>query len=374
MIRRIYVDNYKCFVNFELTLEPLTVLVGPNGSGKTTLLDVLFALRELLRGDVRVNDPVAFPATTLTRWDKRQSQVFELDVDLAGDPLRYRLVIEHDPPMRARIAEECLEAGGHPLFLFREGHVQLYRDDHTPGPTFPADWTWSDLARVPPSKDNRRLVAFQEFMRNLVICAPLPANLRADAAREEPFLRRDGSNFAAWYRHLLQEYPSQVATVQSRLTEILPGFGEVRLERVGTDARVFKVRLTEQEVEYELRLDELSDGQRALLLLYTILEVGNLTKSSIFLDEPDNFLALPEIQPWLMAVVDYCQSEKLIQMVICSHHPEVIDYLGPDSGIYLRRREGGGITARPLREVVAAARGENNALRYSEILARGWEE
>ena len=32
MIKRIYIDNYKCFVNFELRLQELTLLVGRNGA------------------------------------------------------------------------------------------------------------------------------------------------------------------------------------------------------------------------------------------------------------------------------------------------------------------------------------------------------
>jgi DNA repair exonuclease SbcCD ATPase subunit len=44
MLKRLYVDNYRCFVNFTLDSQELTLLVGPNGSGKSSVLDVLFAL------------------------------------------------------------------------------------------------------------------------------------------------------------------------------------------------------------------------------------------------------------------------------------------------------------------------------------------
>ena len=38
MITRLYADNYRCFVNFELHLEPLSLLLGVNGVGKTTAI------------------------------------------------------------------------------------------------------------------------------------------------------------------------------------------------------------------------------------------------------------------------------------------------------------------------------------------------
>jgi len=84
MIRRLYIDNFKCLVNFELNLQDLTLLVGPNGVGKTSVLDVVFALRQLLAGTAKVTDLGAFPTSTLTRWQKRNMQVFELDAVLEG--------------------------------------------------------------------------------------------------------------------------------------------------------------------------------------------------------------------------------------------------------------------------------------------------
>jgi predicted ATPase len=41
VIRQVHFKNFRCLRDVELTLEPLTVLVGPNSSGKTTVLDGL---------------------------------------------------------------------------------------------------------------------------------------------------------------------------------------------------------------------------------------------------------------------------------------------------------------------------------------------
>ena len=40
MLKRIYIDNFRCFVNFELNLEKVSLLLGPNGSGKTSIFNV----------------------------------------------------------------------------------------------------------------------------------------------------------------------------------------------------------------------------------------------------------------------------------------------------------------------------------------------
>src|SRR3972149_3191476 len=104
MIKRLYIDNYKCLVNFDLPLKELTLLLGPNGVGKTSVLDVVFALRQLLSGVAKVTDAGIFPSQTLTRWQSRSLQVFEADAELGDDALRYRLEVEHERDTRqARI-------------------------------------------------------------------------------------------------------------------------------------------------------------------------------------------------------------------------------------------------------------------------------
>ena len=48
MITRLYVDNFRCLVNFELKFQDFTLLAGLNGSGKSSVLDVIYALQLLL--------------------------------------------------------------------------------------------------------------------------------------------------------------------------------------------------------------------------------------------------------------------------------------------------------------------------------------
>ncbi len=77
-------------------------------------------------------------------------------------------------------------------------------------------------------------------------------------------------------------------------------------------------------------------------------------------------MALAELRPWLMELVDLCE-ETPSQAVICSHHPELIDYLGADCGLVLRREVTGVTTARRL-----PASASDAGLKLSELVARGW--
>lgn len=366
MIRRVYIDNYRRMVNFDLPLSEFALLLGTNGAGKSSVLDVVFALRDFLGGTAKVLD--VFPPSSRTRWQDRNIQVFELDVALDSEPFEYRLEVEHDLASRkARVKTERLTSEGKPLFGFSEGEVHLFRDNHSAGPIFPASWAESALARVFPGKDNLRLTRFLEFMRKVLVCGFYPRAFTAESSSEDSVLQRDGSNFASWYRHVIQEHQDSAPAYLETMREVIEGFQNIRLERVGSEARAFMLVFGEGKSRYELRLDEVSDGQRALLALNALTQMTASEGYTLLIDEPDNYLALAEIQPWLIGLVDACGSE-VRQAVLCSHHPEVVDYVGADRGILLEQEVSGVIKVRSLAEAVP-----EGGAKLSEVIARGWE-
>ena len=185
-------------------------------------------------------------------------------------------------------------------------------------------------------------------------------------------LARDAHNFGDWYRHGVQEHPALVAEYTRTLREVIgAGFDEVKLEKVGHEARALMVAVAKQanSPRYDLRFDEISDGQRALVMLYSLIHLASDQGYTLFLDEPENFVPLREIQPWLMGLEDAC-GDTLAQAVISSHHPELIDYLGRDNGVLLLREASGVIATRSLKN---ASNGADDGLELSELFARGWE-
>lgn len=368
MIKRLYIDNYKCLVNFELELSELTLLLGPNGVGKTAVFDVIYAVRQLLSGEAKVTDKAIFPTRTLTRWQRRDTQVVEVDVALDKEVLRYRLEVGHETAtQRARIDLERLEADGKPLFVFERGKVHLYRDDHSQGPEFHSDWTESSLARVQPGGDNTRLSRFLDYARRVIVCGLYPSSFETESSTEDPVLQRDARNFSAWYRHVLLERPELVSKFTQALEAVIEGFRGIRMEKVGLDTRALLVMFDQASERYELRLNEVSDGQRALIALYSLVKLASGQGYTLILDEPDNYVALPEIQPWLIELADVCGVE-VPQAILCSHHPELIDYLGSDRGVLLKRETSGVTKVRSTHELAT-----DGGLKLSEIIARGWE-
>jgi len=138
MLQRLYVDNYKCLVNFSIEFDELSLLLGRNGSGKSTVFEVLKRIQQFLSGDSRVRD--CFPPQALTRWQTRGTQVIEVAIRGAGGVFKYRLVLEHsDDRKKVRVETEELHFDDRALFSFHQGTVQLLKDDGSEGPAYPFD-------------------------------------------------------------------------------------------------------------------------------------------------------------------------------------------------------------------------------------------
>jgi predicted ATPase len=374
MIRRIYIDNYKCLVNFELKLQELTLLTGSNGAGKTCVLEVILALRQLLTESAKLPDKrggrhVVFKPSTLNRWRKNYTQTIELDVELGEITFGYRLVVEHDLVGRqAIIGEESLTINSKSKYSTIRHGIDGYRDDLSAFKSSGNEnFSESGLAKMYGNESLEEAIFF-DFVRKIIVCAFNPINLASESSEEDAMLARDGHNFASWYRHLILERHELIDEFTQALKPVIPGFRTIRMEKVGLDTRALMVLFDDFEHKFEMRLDELSDGQRVLIALYAMLKLTAGQGYTLFLDEPENFVALAEIQPWLMELYDAC-GDTIPQAVLCSHHPELIDYLGPDAGIEFERTPDGLTDVKRMRDLVPY----DSVLKLSEIVARGWQ-
>ena len=335
MLKRLYIDNYKCLTNFDIRFEELTLLLGANGCGKSAVFEVVGKLRDFIRGDARVGE--LFPSTDLTHWSTKPEQHFELEIDISGRRYLYRLVIEHKPERQlAWVTREELLFDDKPLFTFESGEVQIYRDDHSEGPKYSFDSTRSGLAPVADSNDNTRLCAFRNQVRRFVTLFLEPKRMSNGSASDTDMLSSGGENFASWYQGRLQEDPRRIFEALDQLRDVLPGFVDLRLVQKGSDYRELQAEFFSggERKNSIYRFDQLSDGQRALIVLYFLLFADDAGRT-LFLDEPDNYITLPELQPWLAELEDGC-GDNLPQTILISHHPEAIDFLS-DKAVWLGR-------------------------------------
>lgn len=357
MLKRIAIDNFKCFNNFEFHPKNINLILGANGSGKSTFLQLVSDVAALIVDGL----PVAkiFPEQSRTRWERRALQTFELDVELPSGSYAYKLRVED-----ARILSESVTAEGKTLFAYDGKEVHLHQNDGRPGTRFPFGGHRTFLSEIedrPETKELRKLLDYLAGVRLFRLDA---RNVTSASEQEERYLSTSGDNFASWYRHLAQEIPEQIDLLREDLKEVIPGFRTLRLESTGVrSTRQLTAMLDASGSSYAVDFGELSDGQRGLVLLYTLLH-GMRSSAALLLDEPEAHVGLSEIQPWLVRLDSTFESNG--QVFLISHHPEVIDYMAASSAWWFERLDGA-YTRQPRPLPVDL----NSGLSASQQIARG---
>jgi hypothetical protein len=84
---------------------------------------------------------------------------------------------------------------------------------------------------------------------------------------------------------------------------------------------------------------------------------------TVLIDEPDNYVGLPELQPWTSSLRELLDENH--QAILVSHHPEILNNAGSDFGRYLWRDNHTSQTRiGPLKAPAGLGAGE--------AIARGW--
>lgn len=379
MIKRIYIDNFRCFVNFEFMPKEVQLYIGLNGSGKTSVLHVVEKLRDVLVEGIAVDDKDrGFLPSSLTRWEEiRSRQTFELDVEGNNGLYRYHLEIDHDRAgKRCRIGNETLQFDNQTLYTFDGIDAHLFRDDPSldPGPAFPYTCSRSFIASIPERKDNTKLTWFRNRMSRVLVCFPDPLRMTGFSEAEVEKPDRQLKEIASWLRHLLQEEAvDTMPNILGSLKEVLDGLVSFKLEKSSETSRTLKFEFKYENVDkdvrpstYSLPLELLSEGQRSLVALFTILHASVRKDATVFIDEPDNFVALREIQPWLAELHEKAYDSGC-QLGMISHHPEIANYLAANHGLLLFRDSGGPTRCKEFEWE------EDDLSTPAELIARGWE-
>ena len=364
MLKRIYIDNFRCFVNFEYKPERKQLLLGANGSGKSSLLDaILFVKWFILGGESN------FTQSTRTRWLDVPAQVFEIEALLDEKTFEYRLEIRYAPESKLpSISVEKLTVSGAPAFEFVNGKIRFFPNEGTQATELP--WESKQSALLLAQFSNLHVGRFVSWIRTLHCFQidPYPGEMDETADGEDEMPAYDLSNLAPWYRHLLQVEPESNALFLAALKETLTGFQSLRFSAVDDGMRKLRTLFDAPgKGGAPYSISELSEGQRVLIGLYMILHFVIAKGQTVILDEPDNFISLREIQPWLLAAEDAVQESKG-QLILISHHPEILNLWAREYGIQFYREENGQVA--PLKKYKTDY---DEVLKPSEVVARGWE-
>jgi predicted ATPase len=386
MLKRLYVDNFRCLVDFELNFDSINLFLGDNGAGKSTVFDVLGKLQLLIINGDAVED--IFKQSDLTRWHSNEKQTFELEASGNNGHYKYQLevgkidsTIEEDFVFTNKyILNERLFFNQALLLNVEEEKVEFYSDDGIKYSSTRYNYSQSIISILRSSSENKKLVWFRNKIKNLVVLKISPNLIVSVSSQKNSFLTKKMENFVSWYRYIFADNQNKLTQLTESLQEILDGFISFRLEPISEKAvilkLIFETEESEQNIEYSF--EELSDGQKVLIVLYSLFYGLESQDYTLCIDEPENFLALPEIQPWLFQLYDLCSEGKL-QALLISHHPELIDYLlASPVGYWFKRESNSSVQVTPidnnfLQPIINNIQQDNKSgLKMSELIARGW--
>lgn len=322
MLKRIRLIDVKSFVDEEVELAPLTLLVGANASGKSNFLDALWFLHgltfgldldEVLDGEEpahRNGEPwpgLRGGSKEASRLGATQFEIKTLWEGLWENP-------EADPDIRHEIA--CRTQ---PTALV----VSESCGTGDPAPILVSEGSASALGRLGSESGGPILVLATRGLGLFHLFAIRPERMRGYGQLERPHLAADGSNFSGALHHLCAQ-PEEKDTLVDWLTELLaPEIVDIDFIEVEELGDVMAMFVEKDGTRVSTR--SLSDG--TLRFLGLLLSLRLAARGSTFLiEEIDSGLHPARIHV-LMDFLRQVSRERQLQIIATTHNPTCLEFL-----------------------------------------------
>lgn len=336
MLQRLYIHNFRCLENFELSLKGMSsaLLIGKNGAGKSTIARALEVLQSIGRGINRVGQLIESKDFTRGRHDVPIR--FEIEVLLEDKLYKYALAFELPESFRElRVFEEQLLIEGNPVYSRKEAQVTLVSGNREA--QFLVDWHLVALPVIQEQSEVDPLHIFKTWLARMIILAPIPALMTGDSHGETLEPKQDGSNFGEWFSGLLSRYPAAYTQADKYLRDVMPDIQDFFNELIGKDARSMVVRFDANNATLSVDFKDLSDGEKCFFLCAVVLAANRYYGPLFcFWDEPDNYLSLSEIGHFITLLRRSFKDNG--QILATSHNEEAIRKFSNENTFVLDRK------------------------------------
>lgn len=434
MLTRVRIRRYKSLNDVEVSLNPLSLLLGPNAAGKSNFLDALQLLSKLatnkilkdafelpnrgkplesfsfgpkglkglveesqlsfsIEADLYLSDAVVSAVNRQIREMRRPSSEGHSDetgktvAQVRERNLRYRIEIEMLPKSGVlRVSDEYLAAlseKGEPTrkrkpFIERQGekiHLRLEGQAH---PTYfdrGLDHSILSMPHYPPHYPH--LVAARRELESWLFFyfEPRQHMRAANPVKEVRHIGLMGEELAAFLNTLKASEPKQFSAVEKALHTLMPNIEGIEVEV--SDLGEVELRLRENGIAIPARV--LSEGTLRMLGLLALTGVSD-APALVGFEEPENGVHPRRIQ----LVAELLRTRASLgqtQYIVTTHSPILPDLL-PEDSLFVVRRVDGRTTIEPLASWGPLAKkteidralldeGESERLPVSERILRG---
>lgn len=341
MITRVRVKNFRGLADVDVTLGPLTVLVGRNAAGKSTFLDVLRFIRDAVRFGLEAATTNRGGITSILRWhptDKPDIKI-TLTIEEEGFWGEYLIGVSSDQDGDYFINSEICRVGKNEetaLTEYEYGSSRLNVDGTVVLNTqLEISERPKSLVMTAVGASSPNLKQIYRVLSSLNCYSIFPDALRAPQKKQtEHPLMESGQNLASVLQKITESewYPRLRSTLRTAIREIC----EVRVQPAGS------FLLTELEHNIGnghnpwFDLGQESDG--TIHLLATLV--------ALYQQPPGSLLAIEEpeltLYPGIMAVLSETIKEATLwtQVLITTQSPDLISNFAAEELRVVEREKG----------------------------------
>jgi predicted ATPase len=339
VIRRFYVHNFRCLENFELPVSGLSsvLLIGNNGSGKTSVSLALEVLQKIARGTNQVGQLVKPKDLSRGRWEVPMR--FEIEVELESNSFAYTIAFEFPEGFKElRVWEEKLTVNGALVYSRELATVHLLRSGSDKEATFNIDWHLVALPIIQVKSGNDPLSVFKQWLACMLLLRPVPSQIRGESDRETLQPSPELADLGAWFSGLLAHSPSAYSRIDEYLKHLMPDLKDIINPQTGTDYRSMVVRFANENGNFRLPFEDLSDGEKCFVIGALVLAASDAYDQPVlcFWDEPENYLAISEVQHFVLSLRRAFNARG--QLIATSHNAEGIRCFSNENTFLLYRK------------------------------------
>jgi ABC-type Mn2+/Zn2+ transport system ATPase subunit len=345
MLQRLYVNNFRCLENFELTMKEMSsaLLIGKNGVGKSTIAKALEILQSIARGTNRLRDLAKEPRLIGTKdFAHGKSDVpIRLEIEVLLDNKLHKYVLALDLPenfKELRVFEEQFLVAGNPIYSRKAAQVTIHNNAQNKEAQFSVDWHLVAM----PIISNDSVDIFKNWLSQMIILAPIPSFMTGNSYSETLEPKRDGSDIGEWLSGILGRYPAAYREIDKYLRDIMEDFQDFVNEIIGKDLKSLVVRFeknkaTLNKATLNVDFQDLSDGEKCFFLCAVVLAANKFYGPIFcFWDEPDNYLSLSEVGHFTTSLQRSFKNSG--QILVTSHNPEAIREFSDENTFFLNRK------------------------------------
>jgi len=331
-LKRVQIRGYKSIAFCDVTLEPLTILVGRNGSGKSNFLDALGFLRDVLT--LRLHEAVKrHGGSAAIPCRLRDDRLVSIEIECAWEKpdassmryATYRIDIEFSKDDQPKIRwEECSLTWESISKSFRstDGRVAFLTGEVEEMDKL----DWPSGRPILAYADGEYYELYTLLSSLLTYNFSTPSIRQLHVANDEGFLESDGNNLAGVIDRMQHDFDDDVDRVGQFLSAVVLEVDRFDAVRYGEYETIrFRMKSHDSTQNQTFDASAMSDGTlRTLAALIAVYQSGTPDGSPtlVAIEEPETALHPAAMQALVSA---FDEAILRTQILLTSHSPDLLD-------------------------------------------------